>query len=52
MPAFERSIEIAASPETVWKIAADQSLVPKIFPDTISVNADPPDWRRSGRRSP
>ncbi len=50
MPTFERSIEIAASPETVWKIAADPTLGPKIFPDIISVTAEPPGMAHVGQK--
>ncbi len=50
MPTFERSTEIAASPETVWKIAADPTLAPKIFPDIISVTAEPPGMAHVGQK--
>ncbi len=50
MPIFERSIEIAASPETVWKIAADPTLALKVFPDVISVTAEPPGMAHIGQK--
>ncbi len=50
MPTFERTIEIAASPETVWKIAADPTLAPKIFPNVISVIAEPPGMAHIGQK--
>ncbi len=50
MPTFERTIEIAAPPETVWKIAADPTLTPKIFPDAISVTAEPPGMAHVGQK--
>ncbi len=50
MPTFERTIEIAASPETVWKIAADPTLVTKVFPDVISVTAEPPGMAHIGQK--
>ena len=50
MPTFERSIEIAASPETVWKIAADPSLIPKVFPDVISATTDRPGLAQVGQK--
>ncbi len=50
MPTFERTIEIAASPETVWKIAADPTLLPKILPDVISVTAEPPGMEHVGQK--
>ncbi len=50
MPTFERSIEIAASPETVWNIGADPTLIPKVFPDVISVSAEPPGMAQVGQK--
>ena len=50
MPTFDRSIEIAAPPERVWKIAADPSLIPKVFPDVISVTAEPPGMSQVGQK--
>ncbi len=50
MPTFERSVEIAASPETVWKIAADPTFAPKIFPNIISITADPPGMAHVGQK--
>ncbi len=50
MPIFERSTEIAASPETVWKIAEDPTLAPKIFPNLISVTAQPPGMAHVGQK--
>ena len=37
MPSLEKSIEIAAPPETVWSIVADPSFVPKLYPHVIAV---------------
>jgi carbon monoxide dehydrogenase subunit G len=42
MPTAERTVEISASPETVWSIIADPSMIPKLFPDVVSVVSDPP----------
>jgi len=50
MPTFERSIEIAASPETVWKIAADPALEPKVFPDVISATTVRPGLAQVGQK--
>jgi uncharacterized membrane protein len=50
MPTFERSIEIAASPETVWNIIRDNSLIPKVMPDVISVTTDPPGMAQVGQK--
>jgi carbon monoxide dehydrogenase subunit G len=51
MPTFERSIEISASPVTVWSIAADPSLLPKVAPDVISITVDPPGMSQVGQKS-
>jgi len=37
MPTLEKSIEVAAPPEVVWKIVADPSFVPKLYPHIIAV---------------
>lgn len=37
MPTLEKTVEITAPPETVWKIIADPSLVPKLYPHVIAV---------------
>jgi carbon monoxide dehydrogenase subunit G len=42
MPTAERTVEISASPETVWSIITDPSMVPKMFPDVVSCVSDPP----------
>jgi len=51
MPTFERSIEIAASPETVWSIVSDPSIVPKVYPDIISIATNPPGMAQVGQKS-
>jgi carbon monoxide dehydrogenase subunit G len=50
MPTFETSIEIAASPETVWSIIADPSHATKVMPDLISVTTDPPGMAQLGQK--
>ena len=42
MPTAERTVEISASPEIVWNMVADPSLIPKLFPDVVSAVFDPP----------
>lgn len=42
MPSIEQSVEISATPETVWSILGDPSKVPKLVPDIISNEVDPP----------
>ncbi len=51
MPTVETSIEIAASPDIVWSIAGDPSLVPKIFPDVISSTTVPPGMATVGQKT-
>ena len=36
MPSLEQSIQINASPETVWSVLADPTFVPKLYPDILS----------------
>jgi len=50
MPTFERSIEIVASPETVWSIIADPSYATKVMPDVISITSDPPGMAQVGQK--
>jgi len=38
MPKLEKTVDIAAPPEIVWKIIADPSLVPKLYPHVVAVN--------------
>jgi len=38
MPTLEKSIEVAAPPELVWRIVADPSYVPKLYPHVIAVS--------------
>lgn len=37
MPSMEKTVEIAAPPEVVWKIVADPSFVPKLYPHIVAV---------------
>jgi len=38
MPELEKTVDIAAPPEVVWKIIADTSFVPKLYPHVLAVN--------------
>lgn len=51
MPTIERSIEISASPQTVWSIVEDPILLPKVFPNVISVKTDPPGMAHVGQKN-
>ncbi len=51
MPTIEQSIEIAASPQTVWSIVSDPSMTPKIFPDVVSAKVEPPGPASVGQKS-
>ena len=51
MPKIENTVEIAASPETVWSIVVDPSYIPKLAPDIISVEVDPPGMSTVGQKS-
>ncbi len=42
MPKIETTSEISASPEKIWSIIADPNYLPKLAPDIISSEADPP----------
>ncbi len=50
MPRIEDSVEISATPETVWSIAADPSMLPKLVPDVISSEVDPPGMSAVGQK--
>ncbi len=51
MPTIERSIEITATPQTVWSILSDPSLTPKLFPDVVSIRSDPPGLAAIGQKN-
>lgn len=50
MATVERTVDIAASPETVWSIIADPSYLPKLVPDLISNEVDPPGVAAVGQK--
>ncbi len=50
MPTLEKTIEISAPPEAVWRIAADSTNVTKLLPDAISIEADPPGFATVGQK--
>jgi carbon monoxide dehydrogenase subunit G len=51
MPTIEQSVEIAASPQTVWSIISDPTMTPKIFPDIVSAKIEPPGPAAIGQKS-
>ncbi len=51
MPRIEQTAEISASPQTVWSIVADPSYLPKLIPDIISNEFDPPGLATVGQKS-
>ncbi len=51
MATVEQTVDIAASPETVWSIIADPSYVPKLAPDILSNEVDPPGLATVGQKS-
>jgi carbon monoxide dehydrogenase subunit G len=48
MPSLEQSLDVAASPETVWSILADPAFVPKLYPDIISAIPSQPGMVKIG----
>lgn len=38
MPTIQRSLTVAARPEVVWRLIADPSYVPKLYPHVIAVS--------------
>ncbi len=42
MGRVEQTVEISAPPETVWSIISDPTYLPKLVPDIISNEVDPP----------
>jgi carbon monoxide dehydrogenase subunit G len=42
MQKIEHIIEITASPDAVWEILTDSSYLPKLYPDALSTQVDPP----------
>ncbi len=50
MPTVEQTVDISASPETVWSIVADPSYIPKLVPDIISNEVDPPGMATVGQK--
>ncbi len=51
MPIIEQTVEISASPQTVWSIVADPSYFPKLIPDVISNEVNPPGMATVGQKS-
>lgn len=50
MPKAKYSIEMAVSPWYAWRIISDSRYIPKIFPEVVSVTADPPSPASVGQR--
>jgi len=50
MPNVEQTVEISASPETVWGILANPAMVPKLIPDVVSNESDPPGMVSVGQK--
>jgi len=50
MPTVEKTVEISAPLESVWKIAADSTNLTKLYPDAISIEADPPGFVTVGQK--
>jgi carbon monoxide dehydrogenase subunit G len=50
MPNIERSIEVAAKPETVWSVVADPSYLPKLYPDILTAVPSQPGPVRVGTK--
>ncbi len=50
MPSVEQTVDISASPEIVWSIVADPSYVPKLAPDILTNEVDPPGMATVGQR--
>jgi len=50
MATVEQTVDIAASPETVWSIITDPSNLPKLVPDLISNEVDPPGRAAVGQK--
>jgi carbon monoxide dehydrogenase subunit G len=51
MPKIEGSIEIAASPETVWSLLADRENEFKFYPALVSHEVDPPGLAVLGQKA-
>ncbi len=50
MPTVEQTVDIAAPIETVWSIVTDSTIVPKLVPDIISNESDPPGMAVLGQK--
>jgi carbon monoxide dehydrogenase subunit G len=51
MSKIEKTVEISASPETVWSIIADPTYFTKLVPDLISYEVDPPGMAVVGQKA-
>ena len=50
MPKIENTIEVNASPETVWSIVADPTYITKLTPDILSFTVEPPGLTTVGQK--
>lgn len=50
MQTVEHIIEIAAHPDVVWGVLTDPSYLPKLYPDALSTQIDPPGRSFVGQR--
>jgi carbon monoxide dehydrogenase subunit G len=50
MPTIERTVEISSPLETVWRIAGDSANLTKLYPDAISIEAEPPGMITVGQK--
>ncbi len=50
MPTIEQTVDVAAPVETVWSIVTDPTLLPKLVPDIISNESDPPGMVHVGQK--
>jgi len=51
MPTVERRVDIAASPQTVWGILSDPSLITKLVPDILTNEVNPPGMATLGQKA-
>ena len=51
MPDVEQTLDIAAPLEAVWSILADPTFIPKLVPDIVSNEVDPPGMITLGQKS-
>lgn len=50
LPRIERSFEIKAGPDKIWSIIADRQGIPKLQPNVVRVEVDPPGLASIGQK--